>query len=613
MTAGGRSPLLIEDYALIGDCETAALVGRNGSIDWLCLPNFASAACFAKLLGTEENGFWSLGPAEKILKTSRRYEPHTLILETTHETRSGAVRVRDFMPLRERHPRLVRIVEGLQGKVAMCGELALRFDYGKTVPWVTRTTDGMKAVAGPDSVWLHTRVPVEGKGLRTVSEFTVRKGETVSFVLTYGRYGDFREQSVGEPIDVQKACRDTRDFWIQWTGKGTFQGQHREMVERSLITLKALTYAPTGGIIAAPTTSLPEAIGGVRNWDYRYCWLRDATFTLLALMNGGYHEEAKDWMHWLRRTVAGSPDQVQIMYGITGERALVEWQIGELPGYENSRPVRIGNAASGQLQLDTYGELLDTFFWTYRLLGRETQSAEFGLLRRIVEHLETIWELPDEGIWEVRGGAKQFTYSKVMAWVAFDRAIRIAESCGFKAPLKRWKETRETIHRQVCDKGFNKRLNSFVQYYGSRHLDASALLIAMVGFLPAEDPRIHGTVAAIDKYLMQDGLVMRYDTSKSDDGLPGSEGKFLACSFWMVNNLKLIGRHTDAEQLFERLLLLANDVGLLAEEYDTRHKRQMGNFPQAFSHIALVGAAHSLSLVGSRRHTAGAANHNLDG
>jgi len=596
--------LRIEDYSLIGDCETAALLGRDGSIDWLCWPNFASAACFAKLLGTEENGFWKIAPRDKILRTSRRYEPHTLVLETTHETKSGVVLVKDFMPLRERHARLIRLVEGLRGKVAMCGELALRFDYGQAVPWVTRTEDGLKALAGPDSVWLHTTAPLEGKGLRTVSDFSVGQGQTVAFVLTYGDYGDYRERSAGPTVDVSKAYEDTRRFWTEWTARSTYNGPYQEIVERSLITLKALTYAPTGGIVAAPTTSLPEDIGGERNWDYRYCWLRDSTFTLLALMNGGYHSEARDWMQWLRRTVAGKPDQAQIMYGIAGERLLPEWEIDALPGYENSRPVRIGNAASGQLQLDTYGELLDTFFWASHALTRDLRTAEFALLRAIVVHLESIWQLPDEGIWEVRGGRKHFIYSKVMAWVAFDRAIKIAEIYGFEAPVRRWKKTRAAIHRQVCEQGFNKRLNSFVQYYGAKHIDASNLLLAIVGFLPPDDPRILGTVDAVEKHLMPDGLVMRYETSKTSDGLPGSEGTFLACSFWMVATLKLIGRDSDAEKLFARLLSLTNDLGLLSEEYDTKRKRLVGNFPQALSHISLIGAACSLGHTGKHRHMA---------
>ena len=400
-----QSRLRIEDYALIGDCETAALVGRDGSIDWLCWPNFASTACFAKLLGTEDNGFWKLAPAGKIVRNTRRYEPQTLILETTHETKEGVVRVRDFMPFRDGHARIIRLVEGLRGSVAMRGELALRFDYGQVVPWVTRTENGIKALAGPDAVWLHSTAPVRGEGLRTVSEFTISKGQTVSFVLTYGDYGAYREEAIEPLTDLQKAYEDTHRFWVEWAGKSTYEGPHRDIVERSLITLKALSYAPTGGIIAAPTTSLPEEIGGERNWDYRYCWLRDSTFTLLALVNSGYHDEARDWMSWLRRTVAGNPDQVQIMYGVAGERALIEWEVSGLSGYENSRPVRIGNAASGQLQLDTYGELLDTFFWTNHSLTRELRTAEFALLRAMVKHLETIWQLPDEGIWE--GAAAQ--------------------------------------------------------------------------------------------------------------------------------------------------------------------------------------------------------------
>lgn len=587
--------MLIEDYALIGDCETAALVGRNGSIDWLCWPNFASAACFASLLGSGENGFWQLAPLDKITETTRQYQPATLILETTHQTRGGAVQVLDFMPPRSTHSHVIRIVKGLRGKVAMRGELALRFSYGEAVPWVTRTATGLRAVAGPDAVELVTTAPLEGDHLRTISDFTVRAGEVVSFVLSYGTYGDYQEHSIGKPIEPEQAHQRTSKFWTTWAAKSTYRGPHQDMVQRSLITLKALTYRPTGGIVAAPTTSLPEDIGGVRNWDYRYCWLRDTTFTLLAFMNGGYYDEARDWMHWLHRTIAGKPDQLQIMYGIAGERTLPEWELKSLGGYENSRPVRIGNAASEQLQLDTYGEVLDAFFWTFSSLSNDRQASDFALLRALVEHLETVWEQPDEGIWEVRGGPKQFTYSKVMAWVAFDRAIKIAEMGSFEAPLKRWKKIRQTIHDQVCEKAFSKRLNSFVQHFGSRQLDASLLLIAMVGFLPPEDPRIHGTVAAIERGLMQDGLVMRYDTSKTKDGLPGSEGKFLACSFWLVSNLKLIGRDADAAKLFDRLLALANDVGLLSEEYDTKRRRLVGNFPQAFSHIALIGAVCHLA------------------
>ena len=462
-----------------------------------------------------ENGRWQLSPEGKITNTSRRYEPHTMILETTYETRRGSVQVTDFMPMRDTHSHVIRIVKGLRGKVAMKGSLALRFSYGEAVPWVTRTANGIRAVAGPDAVELQTTAPLKGEDLETVSEFTVRAGEIVPFVLTYGPYGNYREHSIGDPVDAEKAYEQTRNFWTEWAGKGKYSGAYPEMVERSLITLKALTFEPTGGVVAAPTTSLPEDIGGVRNWDYRYCWLRDTTFTLLALINGGYYDEARDWMHWLHRTVAGKPDQLQIMYGISGERTLAEWEIKVLPGYENSRPVRIGNAAAEQLQLDTYGEVLDAFFWTYSTLEETNRKADFTLLQKLVEHLETVWEKPDEGIWEVRGGPKHFTYSKVMAWVAFDRAVKIAEKGQFDAPVKRWKKTRDAIHKQVCAKGFSKRLNSFVQYYGAKQLDASVLLMAIVGFLPPEDPRIHGTVEAIEKHLTEDGLVMRYDTSKT--------------------------------------------------------------------------------------------------
>ncbi len=596
--------MFLEEYALIGDCETAALVGRNGSIDWLCWPNFASAACFASLLGSEENGFWRLAPKEKVVRTTRGYERDTLVLKTVFETKRGAVEITDFMPPRGRNSHIVRIVKGLHGTVKMHGELALRFNYGEAVPWVTRTTAGLRAVAGPDTVELQTAAPLLGENLRTVSDFVVREGESVSFVLTYGSYGNYREHLTVNPVDVQKAYEETCDYWTQWAARCTYKGNHRELVTRSMITLKALTFRPTGGVVAAPTTSLPEDIGGVRNWDYRYCWLRDTTFTLLALMNGGYYDEARDWMHWLRRTIAGKPDQLQIMYGISGERTLAEWEIKSLRGYENSSPVRIGNAASEQLQLDTYGEVLDAFFWTYAKLG-PGQTADFDLLRSLVEHLETVWQQPDEGIWEVRGGPQHFTYSKVMAWVAFDRAIKIAEKSGLRAPLRRWKKTRDAIHNQVCAKGFSKRRNSFVQHYGSKNLDASVLLMSIVGFLPPADPRILGTVAAIERHLMRGGLVMRYDTSKTKDGLPGTEGNFLACSFWMVTNLKLIGRDADATKLFERLVSLANDVGLLSEEYDTRRKRLVGNFPQAFSHIALIGAAYHLAeSTKLERHTA---------
>ncbi|QNI38633.1 glycoside hydrolase family 15 protein [Edaphobacter sp. 4G125] len=579
---------------MIGDCETAALVGDHGSIDWLCWPNFGSAACFASLLGTEENGFWRLAPSEPH-RSSRRYLPNTLILETTYENTQGVVRILDFMPPHNSHSHLVRIVQGLRGKVPMRGELVLRFSYGSAVPWVTRTDTGIRAVAGPDAVDLHTTAPLKGERLRTMSDFEISAGEEVSFVLTYGTYGDYRENSTGNPIDGAKALQQTKDFWTDWANRCKYQGPYREEVLRSLLTLKALTFEPTGGMIAAVTTSLPEDIGGVRNWDYRYCWLRDTTFTLLALMNEGYFDEATHWMQWLRRTIAGKPDQLQIMYGVLGERILTEWEVKWLPGYENSAPVRVGNAASEQLQLDTYGEVLDAFFSMNTALDQETRSSDFALLRNLVQHLESIWHKPDEGIWEVRGGPKHFIYSKVMAWVAFDRAIRIAEQSGYDAPLDRWKKTRDVIHQEVCTRGFDQEQNSFVQHYGTTQLDASTLLLALVGFLPPEDPRIQGTIHAVERHLMQDGLVMRYDTSKTEDGFPGDEGKFLACSFWLVSNLQMIGREKDANQLFERLLSLANDVGLLSEEYDTKRHRLVGNFPQALSHIALIGAAYHLT------------------
>jgi GH15 family glucan-1,4-alpha-glucosidase len=606
----------IEDYALIGDCETAALVGRDGSMDWLCWPNFSSGACFARLLGSEDNGFWRLAPRGKVTRTARRYEEHTLILETTHETPKGVVQVVDFMPPRGQQSDIVRLVRGLRGTVRMKCELALRFNYGSAVPWATRIGDGLHdglhLVAGPDSAVLRTSIRLEGerKGpiqdddLRTVGEFTVTEGDSVSFVLSYGKFGEYHA-APAHAIDVEKCYRDTQKFWTEWTARNTYRGPQAEIVQRSLITLKALTFRPTGGIIAAPTTSLPEQIGGPRNWDYRYCWLRDTTFTLLALMNGGYHGEAADWMQWLRRTIAGSPAQVQIMYGIAGERTLLEWEVPWLTGYEGSQPVRIGNAAHEQLQLDIYGEVMDAFFWAFDSLEQE-REMDFSLLSKLVEHLETIWQEPDDGIWEVRGGRKHFTFSKVMAWLAFDRAIKLAQRSNFQAPVARWTRVRDAIHAEVCSRGFNQRRNTFVQSYGSPNLDASLLLIALVGFLPPDDPRVRGTVEAIEKDLTADGLVKRYDTSRSKDGLKGGEGMFLACSFWMVGNLKLIGREEDAHRLFDRLLTLCNDVGLLSEEYDVKSKRQVGNFPQAFSHIALLSAAYHLFETGRfARHTAG--------
>lgn len=579
----------IEDYALIGDCETAALVDNRGSIDWLCWPDFASEACFASLLGTGDNGFWRICPAHGEWKTTRAYRDHTLILETTFEHPDGTVRLIDFMPIRERHSDVVRIVEGVRGKVSMCMEVALRFDYGRTVPWVTRIQDGVRAIAGPNLAILRASVPLRGENLTTVAEFDVSEGQRVGFTLTYGR----SYEPDPAPIDLDQALKDTQDFWLPWTRQLKYCGPYQEAVERSLVALKAMTFRPTGGVVAAMTTSLPEALGGVRNWDYRFCWLRDTTFTLLALTNAGYYEEATAWQDWLLRALGGSPDQIQIMYGLKGERQLVEWEVGWLPGYENSKPVRVGNAASEQVQLDIYGEMLDCFFHAQKSMAAHGED-DFRVLVLLLERLEKIWHQPDSGIWETRGGPRQFTYSKMMAWVAFDRAIKLAEQLGYQAPLDRWCSLRDTIHAEVCDKAFNREKGCFVQVYGSDQLDAALLLMPQVGFLPGTDPRVKATVEAIERELMPDGLVLRYNTAKVNDGLPPGEGVFLACSFWMVSSLKAIGRPDDARKLFERLLTLRNDVGLLSEEYDIQRKRLVGNFPQAFSHISLVNAAFDL-------------------
>jgi GH15 family glucan-1,4-alpha-glucosidase len=496
------------------------------------------------------------------------------------------------MPIRERYSDVVRIVEGLDGSVPMHMELRLRFDYGRTVPWVTHVSDGVRAVAGPNLTLLHSSLPVHGENLTTIADFTVGAGQREWFTLTYG----LSYEDEPAPIDAEQALKDTENFWIPWANQLSYEGKYREFVERSLIALKAMTFRPTGGIVAAVTTSLPESIGSVRNWDYRYCWLRDTTFTLLALANGGYYKEAASWQDWLLRALAGSPDQIQIMYGIKGERQLAEWEIDWLPGYENSRPVRVGNAAAAQVQLDIYGEMLDCFFHAQRSMNAHGED-DFRILALLLEHLEKIWQDPDEGIWETRGGPQQFTYSKMMAWVAFDRAVKLAEQLGFKAPLDRWRKVRDTIHAEVCKKGFSSQRNSFVQSYGSNELDAALLLMPQLGFLPGSDPRVKSTVEAIERELMSDGLVLRYNTSRVKDGLPPGEGVFLACSFWMVGSLKAIGRDSDARSLFERLISLCNDVGLLSEEYDTNRKRLVGNFPQAFSHIALINAAFALEDV----------------
>jgi GH15 family glucan-1,4-alpha-glucosidase len=580
----------IEDYALIGDCQTAALVGRNGSIDWLCWPRFDSAACFAALVGKPENGFWRIRPAGGALGI-QKYRPDTLILETDFETADGAVTLIDFMPVRNWESDLVRMVVGRRGRVAMEMEFVLRFDYGASVPWVTRLADGkgLRAVAGPDLAVLCAPVALESRDFTTRARFDVAAGETLPFVLTYAP----SHQDVSVRIDPKQALDETERFWKAWCARCTVGGKWAAPVRRSLITLKALTYAPTGGIVAAPTASLPERIGGVRNWDYRYCWLRDATLTLFALMNAGYYEEARAWREWLVRAVAGSPEQMQIMYGIAGERRLPELEIPWLAGYEGSRPVRIGNAASKQLQLDVYGELIDTLYQGCKG-GLAGHDIAWGLQRALLEHLEKVWMEPDTGIWEMRSAPRHFTYSKVMAWVAFDRAVKMVEAFGVSGPVERWRELRSRIHRDVCERGFSRKRSAFVQSYGSEDLDASLLLIPITGFLGPEDPKVISTTEAIRRDLTLDGLVLRYRTDEAPDGLPPGEGVFLACTFWLADNLCMQGRWDEAHELFERLLDLANGVGLLAEEYDPKARRQLGNFPQAFSHVALVNTAMNL-------------------
>lgn len=586
-------PGRIEDYAVIGNCETVALVGRDGSIDWLGLPRFDSPACFAALLGEPKHGRWLIAPADGFASVSRRYSDDTLILETVFRTGSGAVRVTDFMVRRDRVADLVRIVTGLEGEVAMRMELIVRFDYGSVVPWVSIQDDGrLQLIAGPDRLLLETTVPTRGEDHRTVADFTVRAGEEKSFSLAWSP--SFSELPKAAP--VAETLRNVRAQWSDWAR--TFDAQHewRDAVLRSLLTLKSLAHWETGGIVAAGTTSLPERIGGERNWDYRYCWLRDSTFTLLALIGSAYLDEAKAWHQWLLRAVAGSPDDVQTMYGVAGERRLDEFVVSWLPGYRGASPVRIGNAAVKQLQLDVYGEVLDTFY-AARRAGLATSEESWDLECALVKHLENIWRDPDDGIWEVRGERRHFTHSKVMAWVAFDRAVRSIEEFNLDGPLERWREVRSEIHASVCEHGFDPAQNAFVQSYGATTLDASCLLIALVGFLPPEDPRVQGTIAAIERKLMHNGLVLRYDTGSGADGLPPGEGAFLACSFWLADNYALTERKEEARALFERLLTLRNDVGLLAEEYDPVAKQQLGNFPQAFSHLALINTAHNLANV----------------
>ncbi|SEA55463.1 glycoside hydrolase family 15 protein [Paraburkholderia sartisoli] len=582
-------PSLIEDYALVGDGHTAALIARNGSVDWLCWPRFDSGACFAALLGTEDNGRWLIAPVVEegapAPVTSRRYRGETLILETDFETPEGTVTVIDFMPPGNGTSELVRIVVGKRGTVRMQMELVLRFDYGYSVPWVSRLArdSGIKAIVGPDTVVLRTPVDVHGENLRTVAEFTVTAGERVPFTLTYTA-SHLRTPPARDP---HTALARTENHWLEWSARGTVTGRWAEPIRRSLITLKALAYEPTGGIVAAPTTSLPEQLGGTRNWDYRYCWLRDATITLLAMMRGGYYDEARLWRQWLGRVMAGSPQQLQIMYGIGGERRLPEFELDWLPGYQGAKPVRVGNNAVDQLQLDVYGEVMNALHLA-RVGGLQADETAWNIQCAMLEHLEKIWSQPDEGIWETRGGRQHFTFSKVMAWVAFDRAIKSAEAFGLPAPLDHWHAVRAQIHADVCEKGYNASLNAFTQVYGGDELDASVLLLPLLGFLPPSDPRIARTVAAVEKFLLHGGFVMRYRTTGFDDGLPPGEGTFLACSFWLVDNLALQGRVKEATAMYERLLSLANDVGLLSEEYDPAAKRLVGNFPQGFSHVALV-------------------------
>jgi GH15 family glucan-1,4-alpha-glucosidase len=584
-------PLRIEDYALIGDCETAALVGRDGSIDWLCWPRFDSDACFAALLGTPEHGRWVIAPADPNAKVTRRYRKDTLILETRFETNDGAVTLIDFMPVRDEYSNLVRIVVGERGEMRMRSELVIRFGYGAVVPWVSRTEDrALRAISGPDMLVVHAPIELRGQDLKTVGEATITAGQKIPVVMTYSP----SHLPVPTPVDPWEALARTERYWTEWATKCRHVGPARDVVVRSLITLKALTFAPTGGIVAAPTTSLPEQIGGVRNWDYRFCWLRDATLTLLALMNAGYYEEAQAWRDWLMRAAAGSPEQTQIMYGIAGERRLTEWEVTWLPGYASSRPVRIGNAAHGQLQLDVYGEVMDALHQGRRG-GLAASESGWALQLALLAHLEKVWREPDQGIWEVRGPPSHFTYSKVMAWVAFDRMIKSAEAFGLAGPVDHWKAVREEICDDVIAHGFDRELGSFVQSYGSKELDASLLLLCAVGFLPPHDPRIRGTVAAIERHLLVDGYVLRYRSARTEDGLPPGEGAFLACSLWLADAYVLLGRIDDAWRLFEQLVARCNDVGLLSEEYDPSNDRLLGNFPQAFSHIALVNTAANLT------------------
>ncbi len=586
-------PSLIEQYGLIGDTQTAALVADDGSIDWLCTPRFDSGACFAALLGTEANGRWLLAPAAGGRATRRAYRDGTLVLETEFESDEGTVRLIDFMPIRGKTVDVVRLVQGVRGRVSMHMELVIRFDYGSIVPWVRQVGDRLQAVAGPDALALRTPVATRGADLTTQADFTVTEGDEIPFVLAW--YPS--HQKPPPPLDTARSLDRTTKWWQRWSRRMAYAGEWSDAVNRSLITLKALTYAPTGGIVAAPTTSLPEWPGSVRNWDYRFCWLRDSTFTLYALMSAGYVEEAKAWREWLLRAVAGAPAELQIMYGPAGEHRLTELELDWLPGYEQSAPVRVGNAASEQFQLDVYGEVADTMFQA-RQAGVGGDGSGWEMYKAVLDFLEDAWKRPDEGIWEVRGPRQHFTHSKVMAWVAFDRAVKVVEEFGYEGPERgpnRWKACRDRVHAEVCEKGYDAEKGAFVQAFGSQELDASLLMIPLVGFLPATDERMQNTVAAIQRELTVDGFVLRYSSGKVADGLPPGEGVFLPCSFWLADNLALMGRTAHARKLFERLAGLANDLGLLSEEYDPQAKRLLGNFPQAFTHVALVNTASNLS------------------